>query len=95
MAAGMDTMMLTGLAAPTLGAEERSDEGPRVGASASSKRPDPEVLAKPKRRRFTAPYRLRILAEAGGCTEPGHVGRLLRPSGRYRAPRPRWRQAPP
>ena len=27
-------------------------------------RPDPEVLAKPKRRRFTAEYRLRILEES-------------------------------
>ena len=93
MAAGMDTMMLTGLAAPALGAEERSDEGPRVGASASPKRPDPEVLAKPKRRRFTAQYRLRILEEADGCTESGQVGRLLRREGLYSSHLSNWRKA--
>ena len=35
--------------------------------------PDPEVVAKPKRRKFTAQYRLRILEEAESCTQPGEV----------------------
>ena len=34
-------------------------------------------MAKPKRRKFTAQYRLRILEEAESCTQPGEVGRLL------------------
>ena len=38
----------------------------------------PEVVAKPKRRQFTAEYRLRILEEADRCMQPGEVGRLLR-----------------
>ena len=37
-----------------------------------------EVVAKPKRRQFTAEYRLRILEEADRCMQPGEVGRLLR-----------------
>ena len=32
----------------------------------------------PKRRQFTAQYRLRILEEAERCTRRGEVGRLLR-----------------
>jgi len=93
MAAGTETMILTGLAAPPLEAEERSDEAARGGASAPAQRPDPEVLAKPKRRRFTAQYRLRILEEADGCTEPGQVGRLLRREGLYSSHLSNWRKA--
>ena len=40
-------------------------------------------MAKPKRRQFTAEYRLRILEEADRCTQPGEVGRLLRREGLY------------
>ena len=46
--------------------------------------PDPEVVAKPKRRQFTAEYRLRILEEAERCTRRGEVGRLLRREGSMR-----------
>jgi transposase-like protein len=86
-------MTLKGLPAPALGVEERSDEAPSAGASAPSARPDPEVVAKPKRRRFTAEYRLRILEEADGCTEPGEVGRLLRREGLYSSHLTSWRKA--
>ena len=37
------------------------------------------LVAKPKRRKFTAQYRLRILEEAESCTQ---LGRLLRREGR-------------
>ena len=77
-------MRLDGLSALSLGVEERSDEAPSERASAPPARPDPEVVAKPKRRRFTAAYRLRILEAADRCTEPGEVGRLLRREGLYR-----------
>ena len=86
-------MTLKGLPAPALGVEERSDEAPSTGASAPPARPDPEVVAKPKRRRFTAEYRLRILEEAGRCTEPGEVGRLLRREGLYSSHLTSWRKA--
>ena len=85
-------MTLDGHRAPTPGGEERSDEVPGVGARASLGKPDPEVLAKPKRRRFTAEYRLRILEEADGCTEPGAVGRLLRREGLYSSHLTAWRK---
>ena len=86
-------MTLKGLPAPALGVEERSDEAPSAGASAPPARPDPEVLAKPKRRRFTAEYRLRILEEADRCTELGEVGRLLRREGLYSSHLTAWRRA--
>ncbi len=53
--------------------------------------PDPEVLAKPKRRRFTAEYRLRILEEVERCTESGEVGRVLRREGLYSSHLTAWR----
>ena len=87
-------MELNGLSAPVLGVEERSDEVPSTGASSARVvRPDPEVVAKPKRRRFTAEYRLRIVEEAERCTEPGDVGRLLRREGLYSSHLTKWREA--
>jgi transposase len=88
MTADGDSMDLNGLPAPALGVEERSDETPSAGAES----PDPEVVAKPKRRRFTAVYRLRIVEEADRCTEPGDVGRLLRREGLYSSHLTKWRE---
>ena len=79
--------------APALGVEERRDEAPRGGASHARPTPDPEVVAKPKRRKFTAQYRLRILEEAESCTQPGEVGRLLRREGLYSSHLTEWRRA--
>ena len=67
-------MTLQEMDAPALGVEERRDEAPRAGASHARPTPDPEVVAKPKRRKFTAQYRLRILEEAESCTQPGEAG---------------------
>ncbi len=86
-------MTLDGLGAPAAGGEERSDEAPSAGARASLGGPDPEVVAKPKRRRFTAEYRLRILEEAERCTESGEVGCLLRREGLYSSHLTAWRKA--
>jgi transposase-like protein len=54
--------------------------------------PDPEVLEKPKRRRFTAAYRLRIVREADSCTQPGQIGALLRREGLYSSLLTAWRR---
>jgi len=45
--------------------------------------PHPEVPERPKRRRFTAEYKLQILKEAEAATEPGQIGALLRREGLY------------
>ena len=54
--------------------------------------PDPEVLAKAKRRQFTADYKRRILAEADSTTESGAIGALLRREGLYSSHLTHWRQ---
>ncbi len=51
------------------------------------------MAAKAKRRQFTAEYRLRILEDADGCTEPGEVGQLLRREGLYSSHLTVWRKA--
>ena len=86
-------MTLNTHGAPALGVEERSDEAPSAGADESPGPRDTEVVAKPKRRRFTAEYRLRIVEEADRCTESGDVGRLLRREGLYSSHLTKWREA--
>ena len=61
MTAERESMTLQEMDAPALGVEERRDEAPGdTGARHARPTPDPEVVAKPKRRKFTAQYRLRI-----------------------------------
>jgi transposase-like protein len=52
-----------------------------------------EVMAKPRRRRFTAAEKLRILREADGCTKSGELGALLRREGLYSSHLATWRMA--
>jgi transposase len=91
MAAERDPMTSNEIPYSSLGVEERSFEAPRDGRAGAT--PDPEVVAKPKRRKFTAQYRLRILEEAESCTQPGEVGRLLRREGLYSSHLTEWRRA--
>jgi transposase len=58
-----------------------------------SPRPDVQVTAKAKRRRFTAPYKLSILEQADACTDPGERGALLRREGLYSSHLTEWRKA--
>ena len=52
-----------------------------------------EVLARPRRRVFTAEYKLAILRELERVTERGAVGALLRREGLYRSQVARWKAA--
>jgi transposase-like protein len=54
--------------------------------------PDPAVAERPVRRRFTAEYKIRVLREADGCTQPGQLGALLRREGLYSSHLNAWRQ---
>ena len=54
--------------------------------------PDPEVAARPKRRRFTAEYKLGILKQADACKGPGEIGALLRREGLYSSHLVLWRR---
>jgi transposase len=53
---------------------------------------DPEVKAKSERRKFSAEYKQRILAEVDACTEAGQIGALLRREGLYSSHLTLWRQ---
>jgi hypothetical protein len=53
---------------------------------------DPEVPVNPKRRNFTAVYKLRILEEADRCEAPGGIGELLRREGLYSSHLTIWRR---
>jgi transposase-like protein len=55
--------------------------------------PDPEVEARPRRRRFTAKYKLEVLSKADACkNEPGEIGELLRREGLYSSHLTEWRR---
>ena len=54
--------------------------------------PDPELAERAQRRRYSAAYKLRIVAEADACTEPGQVGALLRREGLYTSHLTYWRK---
>ena len=54
--------------------------------------PNPEVLEKPLRRRFTAEYKLQILKEVDALTDSGQIGALLRREGLYSSHLTTWRR---
>lgn len=54
--------------------------------------PSTEVVAKAKRKRFTAAEKLRILREADACQGSGEVGALLRREGIYSSYLSTWRK---
>lgn len=62
------------------------DDGRRGSA------PDPEVVGRPVRRRFTADYKQRILAEADAAVDSGTIGRILRREGLYYSHLAKWRK---
>lgn len=65
----------------------------RAPASVSASRPDSEVVAKPKRRTYTAEYKQRILEEAEvAATTRGGLGALLRREGLYSSLLTYWRR---
>ena len=66
-----------------------SSRGARLGQGSA---PDPELVERPKRRRFTAKYKLEILEKADACTRPGEVGELLRREGLYTSHLTYWRK---
>jgi transposase-like protein len=54
--------------------------------------PDPEVPENKPRRKHTAEYKLRILAEADACDQLGQIGALLRREGLYSSSLTTWRR---
>ena len=84
-------------------AAERSEaersESERSGAVATAAingeaaaRPDPEVVARAKRRRFTGKYKQEILSKADAAAETGTIGAMLRREGLYSSHLTKWRR---
>jgi transposase-like protein len=55
-------------------------------------RPNPEVAARAKRRRFTAEYKEKVLAQADAARGSGEIGALLRREGLYFSLLATWRR---
>lgn len=86
---GVAGELTCGDSAAAAGGNGRSERVPAVETEAGI--PDPEVDSRPKRRRFSAAYKARIVEEAEGCTESGAVGALLRREGLYSSHLSKWR----
>ena len=56
-------------------------------------RPEVQVAAKPKRRRFTAQYKRSIIEQADACSKTGELSALLRREGLYSSHLHTWRRA--
>src|SRR5260370_16008971 len=76
------------------GEPQRSAAAAKAGADpVPPSRPDPEVVAKPKRRTYTAEYKQRILQEAEvAAMTRGGLGALLRREGLYSSLLAYWRR---
>jgi transposase-like protein len=81
--------------AAAAGSEGERSEPERAAAAAEGGRdtPDPEVVGRAVRRRFTAAYKQRILAEVEAASASGDVGRILRREGLYSSLLTNWRTA--
>lgn len=66
--------------------------GDRKRAADEPGAPDPELVERPRRRTFTAAYKLEVLREAEGCTKSGAIGALLRREGLYTSHLSAWRK---
>jgi transposase len=71
---------------------ERSEPVSSAPAPPAGPAPDPELVERAKRRRFSAEYKLRILREADACTRPGEIGALLRREALYTSHLTAWRK---
>jgi transposase-like protein len=67
-------------------------QAPANGQVHAGPMPDPEVPERPVRRRFSAQYKLDILAQIDAA-EPGGIGAILRREGLYSSHLVDWRRA--
>jgi transposase-like protein len=72
---------------------ERSEPERSAAASvAGPETPNPEVVGRAVRRRFTAAYKQRILAEVDAAAGSGTVGRIIRRENLYSSQLAAWRK---
>lgn len=73
--------------------EPERSEGDRSAAGGNAAaHPDPEVVAQAQRRRFSAEFKQRILAETDHAKGSGSIGALLRREGLYSSLLATWRR---
>jgi len=86
----------TSSSSAALAASERSGEAANAAGAAPtalhSPVPDSEVIARPRRRRFTAEYKRSILDQADAAQDSGAIGTLLRREGLYASHLATWRR---
>jgi transposase len=63
-----------------------------IGSNGARSAPNPELVQRPVRRRYSAEYKLRIVQEADACERPGEIGALLRREGLYTSHLTYWRK---
>lgn len=73
---------------------EQGDRGITVAnpTKSDSSTPPTEVSSRAKRRSFTVPYKLDIIAQADACSELGQIGELLRREALYSSHLSDWRK---
>jgi transposase-like protein len=64
----------------------------RSNGQVGTVKPDPEVVPKAERRRYSAAYKEQILKAAAACAGPGELGALLRREGLYSSHLSKWRK---
>jgi len=79
------------VSAPTQGARRATGVGADPARAAESPAPDPEVVEKATRRRFSAEYKRAVLQQADRCA-PGELVALLRREGLYSSHLTTWRR---
>jgi transposase-like protein len=86
----------TSTSSAALAASERSGEAANAAGAASpgprTPVPDSEVIARPRRRSFTAEYKRSILDQAEAAEDSGSVGLLLRREGLYSSHLTTWKR---
>ena len=89
-------MSKTSSSSAALAASERSGEAANAaGAAPPGPRPpvpDSEVIARPRRRSFTAEYKRSIIDQAEAAQDVGAVGLLLRREGLYSSHLATWKR---
>jgi transposase len=83
---------MNGSARPAADVTGVFDSGSGDVEGRATPRPNPEVLARAKRRTYTGEYKQKVLAEADAARGSGEIGAVLRRHGLYSSHLTKWRQ---
>ena len=89
----MSERHVNGVASGSLEGAVGERRGIAGGRSPAGGMPGPELIERPRRRRFSAEYKLQILREVDACTRPGEISALCRREGLYSSLLTEWRRA--